>query len=537
VTPNRKLVFQATSEKQRDEWVGALSWLMAQSSVVGAPSNVVHVTHVDRNFQWTGKNLQETFKLVEKLGEGSFGVVYRAVHNEAKIEVAVKFVKFSSSDEESAKALRKEIAILRSCSNENVVEYLGCWGPDSRKRLWIITEFCHLGSITDCINVAKFKLNEAQIATIIASILRGLVYLHNRKIVHRDIKARNILLTKEGVVKLADFGLAKDLEGSVSQSTNAVGSPLHMAPEVIKGGGPNYKSDIWSTGITAIELAEGKPPHWEKNAYQVLAVIPNADPPRLQSDTWSKEFRDFVAQCCVKDPDQRPSSVFLLRHPFVSQVVSNEALNSLVEAYYANKIVKNDADKPPETIPEYQDHSEAKVVKSEDSEEKKSASKFEARLLQAIEDLGGSDDTFDEAESLSIGSEDEIEKKDPKDAKKGKKPDEKKNKETKDGEKKDSEEKQESAKGKPKPILGASPNPKKSVEIETYVSTHPIGPAAPALASPRPTSESGDDDFPEDAKSTSKARTDSIDFPEVGSGYTADRKHAGVGCGPGCVIM
>eukprot|EP00475_Leptophrys_vorax_P044898 TRINITY_DN9159_c0_g1_i2.p1 TRINITY_DN9159_c0_g1~~TRINITY_DN9159_c0_g1_i2.p1 ORF type:complete len:540 (+),score=74.19 TRINITY_DN9159_c0_g1_i2:329-1948(+) len=373
VTPNRKLVFQATSEKQRDEWVSALNWLVSQNSSVGAPSNVVHVTHVDRNFQWTGKNLQETFKLVEKLGEGSFGVVYRAIHNEAKMEVAVKFVKFSSSDADAAKSLRKEIAILRACSNENIVEYMGCWGPDQKKRLWIITEFCHLGSITDCLGVAKVSLTEAQIACIIASLLRGLVYLHNRKIVHRDIKARNILLTKEGVVKLADFGLAKDLEANASQSTNVVGSPLHMAPEVIRGGGPNYKSDIWSTGITAIELAEGKPPHWEKNAYQVMAIIPNADAPKLQSDQWSKEFQDFIAQCCIKDPNARPSGVSLLKHPFVNNVVSNEALNSLVEAYYANKVDKEDKEKQTPTIPEYQDNSEAKIVKpGEEGDEKKS---------------------------------------------------------------------------------------------------------------------------------------------------------------------
>jgi len=195
--------------------------------------------------------------------------------------------------------------------------------------LMIVMEYCNGGSALDVMNATRKPFTEDQIAAICSQVVEGLVYLHSHKILHRDIKAGNILLTSEGIAKLADFGVSAKLAHTLQKRNTIVGSPYWMAPEVIKqkkkGDGYDSKSDIWSLGITMIELAEGKPPLFDIASLRVIFLIPARDPPTVKdSSLYSPQFLDLLNACLQKDPDQRPTASELLEHPFVKKGMEKE---------------------------------------------------------------------------------------------------------------------------------------------------------------------------------------------------------------------
>lgn len=271
------------------------------------------------------KQPEEVFDVLEKLGEGSYGCVFKAHHKETGEIVAIKQVPVESDLQE----IIKEISIMQQCNSPHVVRYYGSYFKNSD--LWIVMEYCGAGSVSDIIRIRKKTLTEEEIATILQATLKGLEYLHFMRKIHRDIKAGNILLNTEGQAKLADFGVAGQLTDTMAKRNTVIGTPFWMAPEVIQEIGYNCVADIWSLGITAIEMAEGKPPYADIHPMRAIFMIPTNPPPKFRNpDLWSPSFQDFVSQCLVKNPENRATATQLLQHPFIKSAKPNSILRALI---------------------------------------------------------------------------------------------------------------------------------------------------------------------------------------------------------------
>ncbi|XP_026645590.1 serine/threonine-protein kinase 3 isoform X2 [Microtus ochrogaster] len=223
------------------------------------------------------KQPEEVFDVLEKLGEGSYGSVFKAIHKESGQVVAIKQVPVESDLQE----IIKEISIMQQCDSPYVVKYYGSYFKNTD--LWIVMEYCGAGSVSDIIRLRNKTLTEDEIATILKSTLKGLEYLHFMRKIHRDIKAGNILLNTEGHAKLADFGVAGQLTDTMAKRNTVIGTPFWMAPEVIQEIGYNCVADIWSLGITSIEMAEGKPPYADIHPMR-HPFIKNAKPVSILRD-------------------------------------------------------------------------------------------------------------------------------------------------------------------------------------------------------------------------------------------------------------
>ncbi|GBM00425.1 Serine/threonine-protein kinase 3 [Araneus ventricosus] len=268
---------------------------------------------------------EEVFDIICKLGEGSYGSVYKALHKESGQVLAIKQVPVDTDLQE----IIKEISIMQQCDSLFVVKYYGSYfkGTD----LWIVMEYCGGGSVSDIMRLRKKTLTEDEIATVLNDILKGLEYLHYRRKIHRDIKAGNILLNNEGHAKLADFGVAGQLTDTMAKRNTVIGTPYWMAPEVIQEIGYDCVADIWSLGITALEIAEGKPPYGDIHPMRAIFMIPAKPPPSFREpDLWSTEFIDFVSRCLVKNPDERATATELLQHEFIKNAKPVTILQQMI---------------------------------------------------------------------------------------------------------------------------------------------------------------------------------------------------------------
>jgi len=258
-------------------------------------------------------------------------------------------------DDKNAQAtIKKEVDILRSCNSPFIVNYFGClqgkskteetkggfkYPDEGTQPLWILMDYCGGGSIKDIMDKTGKPLGEDQVACVLLGVIQGIAYLHSQKIIHRDLKSGNILLAEDGAIKIADFGISTQLSATVTGNAKTmVGTTYWMAPEVMTEK-YDHRIDIWSLGITAIEMAQLHPPNWEMKPFQLMLKLPKDPPPTLKEPgKFGKDFNDFNTACLHKEAEKRPSAIQLLKHTFVMSRMAKgvpfiqETLVSLVKS-------------------------------------------------------------------------------------------------------------------------------------------------------------------------------------------------------------
>lgn len=260
----------------------------------------------------------DEYELYGALGEGSYGAVWKGKKKTSGEMVAIKIIPFDNGDDSD---LKREIHILEQARDDFVIGYHNSY--EKEQNVWIVMELAEAGSVNDVMQICDVALEEGLIKILIASCLLGLEFLHTSKhMIHRDIKAGNILLTRSGQAKLADFGVSATLNSQYSKRNTVIGTPFWMAPEVIQETQYDYKADIWSLGITLIELADREPPFANIHPMRAIFMIPSRPPPTLHNaNEWSKDMVHFLSRALVKNPTERATARELMDHPFVSAQV------------------------------------------------------------------------------------------------------------------------------------------------------------------------------------------------------------------------
>mmetsp|Transcript_20182 Transcript_20182/g.34037 ORF Transcript_20182/g.34037 Transcript_20182/m.34037 type:complete len:688 (-) Transcript_20182:3070-5133(-) len=305
------------------------------------------------------KDPHDTYELVELLGEGSYGAVYKAVNRHDQSETAIKIL----PAEEDTTKLEIEIKFLIEMSSEYVVSFIE--GFNFESEIWIVMQYCAGGSMSDVFDATQTTLTEPILRVIMAFSILGLNHLHSRRCIHRDVKAGNILLHADGTAKLADFGVSAQMTQTIQKRNTVIGTPFWMAPEVIQETSYDGKADIWSLGITLIELAEGQPPHYNVHPMRAIFKIPmTAAPVFKKPNEWSSDMINFLSCCLQKSTEERSTAASLMSHPWIKNDIKK------IRAHKRCTILKEFFDKNIATIERYRNGDEEEEEEVEVSESK-----------------------------------------------------------------------------------------------------------------------------------------------------------------------
>jgi serine/threonine protein kinase len=272
-------------------------------------------------------DIYNKYEILEQIGRGSYASVHRAINKQTGEICAIKKIPSMMSELNN---LITEIGIISNCKCENIVRFLA--SDCSNKEVLIVMEYCCGGSVKDAMRQLNRTMNAEQITVILRDVLCGLDYLHKNKKIHRDVKAANILLNEKGIAKLGDFGVSEP-SGTSNRKSSIVGTPLWLPPEVIRHEEYSCAIDIWSLGITIIEMGDGQPPYNDLEQTAALKEIANYDKPSASfqdNSKWPSNLVDFVAVCLEKDARKRKSARELLNFEIISRVSSNESIKQLV---------------------------------------------------------------------------------------------------------------------------------------------------------------------------------------------------------------
>ena len=280
-------------------------------------------------------NPEDLFTITDYIGKGAYGTVHKAYHNQTQMIVAIKIISINSTSQTIS--LQNETSLMKLCNeSEYILKYYGSYFSKKNHEIWIILEYCEGGSAVDLMYAMNQCFNEEEIASLIEMILKGLVALHNKKLIHRDVKGANIMINADGCAKLGDFGVGVQLDDNESMRHSLRGSPHWMSPQVVSYLDYDVKTDIWSLGITCIELKEGEPPLSHLKAVNVIKTI--AENPELvlpKDNQYTEEFTDFVKQCLIVNPEERPTAKQLLKHPFITRFSQGrKCIANLVKCHY-----------------------------------------------------------------------------------------------------------------------------------------------------------------------------------------------------------
>eukprot|EP01102_Stenamoeba_stenopodia_P001732 TRINITY_DN11577_c0_g1_i1.p1 TRINITY_DN11577_c0_g1~~TRINITY_DN11577_c0_g1_i1.p1 ORF type:complete len:544 (-),score=97.72 TRINITY_DN11577_c0_g1_i1:149-1567(-) len=284
-------------------------------------------------------NPSEQFIIETPLGEGAYGQVFSARHKDTGFVVAVKSMIMNPK---LKKGIEKEIKILSRCRHSNIVQYYGSYFKQGN--IYVIMEFCIAGSALDYQKIINRPFTEHEVSAFFTEVIKGLTYLHKNHFIHRDLKPQNILVNAQGIPKIADFGVSRELDQG-QLGVTIVGTPLYSSPEVLEGEPYDYSADIWSLGITILHFVEGNPPYHDRQLMAaIMAIAQNPAPQLKEPEKWSPAFVDFVSKCLQKEPASRMKGEGLLQHSFIQDLpVSNERLLLSLMNEYKEKIQTNKA--------------------------------------------------------------------------------------------------------------------------------------------------------------------------------------------------
>lgn len=293
-----------------------------EKTVITGPLNVTHEVHVDKELNWTfdsSVDPKTIFSKLKVIGQGGFGTVSTILHKPSMKVLAGKLINPTLVNDNSKEELEHEIQLMRAVDSKYTVRYYGC--VQFEGSLMILMEYCDKGSLRDLLDARQKVMSEDQISIVMSDLLKGMKLIHEKfHIIHRDIKAANLLLTGDLEIKIADFGVSRQFDSNGSNTVTIVGTPYWMAPEVICGVPYSYPADIWSIGMTAVEMSEGAPPYVEYPPTKAMINIATKGFPGYRfPDLHSEEFTDFVSLCAVKEQDSRASIDKLLEHPFIKR--------------------------------------------------------------------------------------------------------------------------------------------------------------------------------------------------------------------------